>query len=62
MKKILSLLFFILLSPVIITAQELNCRVEVNSSLLEGTNKSIFETLQSAINEYVMVSGSVFAK
>ena len=53
MKKILSLLFFILLSPVIITAQELNCRVEVNSSLLEGTNKSIFETLQSAINEYV---------
>ena len=34
-------------------AQELNCRVEVNASQLEGTNKSVFETLQSAINEYV---------
>ena len=34
-------------------AQELNCRVEVNTSQLEGTNKSVFETLQNAINEYV---------
>lgn len=34
-------------------AQELNCRVEVNASQIEGTNKSVFETLQSAINEYV---------
>lgn len=53
MKKILSLLIVVLLIPVAIAAQELNCRVEVNSSLLEGTNKSIFETLQGAINEYV---------
>ncbi len=36
-----------------LAAQELNCRVEVNTSQLEGTNKSIFETLQTAINEYV---------
>lgn len=34
-------------------AQELNCRVEVNTSQLEGTNKSVFETLQTAISEYV---------
>lgn len=34
-------------------AQELNCRVEVNTSQLEGTNKTVFETLQEAINEYV---------
>lgn len=27
--------------------------MEVNASQLEGTNKSVFETLQSAINEYV---------
>lgn len=33
--------------------QELNCRVEVNVSQIEGTNKSVFETLESAINEYV---------
>ncbi|MDE6080217.1 MAG: DUF4835 family protein [Duncaniella sp.] len=34
-------------------AQELNCRVEVNTSRLEGTNKSVFETLQQALSDYV---------
>lgn len=33
-------------------AQELNCRVEVNSSQIQGTNKSVFETLQESISEY----------
>lgn len=33
-------------------AQELNCTVEVNSSQIEGTNKSVFESLQNAIKEY----------
>ena len=41
------------LSAAATQAQELNCRVEINTSQLEGTNKSIFETLQSAVNEYV---------
>jgi len=31
-----------LLGPVL-SAQELNCRVEVNTSQLEGTNKSVFD-------------------
>lgn len=53
MKSLISL--FLLLSFVIpsLRAQELNCRVEVNTSQIEGTNKSVFETLQGAINEYV---------
>lgn len=34
-------------------AQELNCRVEVNASQIEGSNKSTFETLQQAINDYM---------
>lgn len=34
-------------------AQELNCRVEVNVNQIEGTNKSIFESLQEAMTEYV---------
>ena len=33
-------------------AQELNCQVEVNSSKIEGTDKSVFTTLQEAITEY----------
>lgn len=34
-------------------AQELNCRVEINSNQVEGSNKSIFEQLQQAISEYI---------
>ncbi|MCM1164300.1 MAG: DUF4835 family protein [Muribaculaceae bacterium] len=52
MNRFLSLLV-IALTSVTALAQELNCRVEVNTSQLEGTNKSVFETLQSAMNEYV---------
>lgn len=33
-------------------AQELMCNVEVNSSSVEGTNKSVFETLQESISAY----------
>lgn len=52
MKFILSLLVIILTFSVA-SSQELNCRVEVNTAQLEGSNKNIFETLQGAINEYV---------
>ena len=34
-------------------AQELKCTVEVNSQKIEGTNKSVFETLQSSIADYL---------
>lgn len=36
-----------------VAAQELNCTVEVNSSAIEGSNKSVFETLQQSITEYM---------
>ena len=34
-------------------SQELNCTVEVNASQIEGTDKSVFMTLQEAITEYL---------
>lgn len=34
-------------------AQELRCQVEVNSQKIEGTGKSVFETLQSSIADYM---------
>lgn len=52
MRKILSLLIFALLAASA-AAQELNCRVEVNSDKITGTNKSVFTTLQEAITSYV---------
>lgn len=33
-------------------AQELQCSVEVNTSAIEGTNKSVFDALQQSIGEY----------
>lgn len=35
------------------TAQELNCSVEINTDQLSGTNKSVFETLQEAVSDYM---------
>ncbi len=34
-------------------AQELNCEVEINSDKVQGTNKSVFQTLQAAVTEYM---------
>ncbi len=53
MKRCLSFVYMLFIVLGTVCAQELNCRVEVNTSQLEGTNKSVFETLQGAINEYV---------
>lgn len=56
MKKIINTLLasLVLLIPsVAARAQELRCEVEVNSQSVEGTNKSVFESLQSSLNEYV---------
>ncbi len=36
-----------------VCAQELKCNVEVNSQQVEGTNKSVFETLQEAMSTYM---------
>lgn len=41
------------LAPCGTAAQELNCNVEINTDALQGTNKSIFETLQGAVNDYM---------
>ena len=35
-----------------VSAQELNCQVEVNSSSVEGTYKGVFDNLQQSITEY----------
>lgn len=39
--------------PVLMSAQELNCTVEVNSQKIEGGSKSVFQALQEAMTEYM---------
>ena len=47
------LLVMLVLCPLFMRAQELNCAVEVNSDKIAGTDKNVFTTLQSAITEYM---------
>lgn len=42
----------LMLCPAMMRAQELQCMVEVNSSSVEGTYKSVFESLKENISEY----------
>lgn len=46
-----TILFFSLFQ--FISAQELNCNININSDLIQGTNKSIFTTLQKSMYEFV---------
>lgn len=43
--------FLVLAISLATIAQELRCRVQVNSSLVQGTNKEIFTTLEKDLNE-----------
>ncbi len=43
----------LLLFGTAISAQELACRVTINSDQIQGSNKQIFNTLQTAISEFV---------
>lgn len=51
MKKILFIFFT--LYTLHLNSQELNCKVQVLSQAVAGTDKSIFETLQTAIYEFM---------
>lgn len=50
-KKLIALIFAFL--PIAMQGQELVCTVEVNAQQIEGTSKSVFETLQESITEYI---------
>lgn len=57
-------MLFCLIILVPLSAQELNCRVQVNSSLIQGTNKQIFTTLEKSLNDWMNAriwSNRVFA-
>lgn len=53
MKKIIAAFLFGLLTPAMLPAQELNCRVEVNAQQVQGAGTSVFQTLQEAVNDYM---------
>lgn len=48
-----TLLLALLFNTGTIHAQEVNCRIQINSSQIQGTNKSVFETLQKDLFEFI---------
>ena len=51
--KILCVCVFVLLFPALLQAQELNAKVTVNSSKIQGTNKDVFTSLQTQLNDFL---------
>lgn len=47
------LLFCVFLTIGSVRAQELNCTVQINSDQIQGTNKSVFNTLQKSISDFM---------
>ena len=52
MKRILSSIIAVSCC-LLCAAQEINCRVTINSDKIEGSNKQIFETLQKSVEDYM---------
>lgn len=53
MKKIFGLVVGIIIFAQGLHSQELRCNVQVNSSQIQGTNKQVFQTLQTAMYEFM---------
>jgi len=53
MKKIFALIYILVSSAVISYSQELNCRVQINSSQVQGVSKKVFQDMQKDIYEFM---------
>lgn len=51
LRKLLLILFMV--SPLMSFQQELRCNVQINSQRISGTNRNMFQTLQTALYEFV---------
>jgi hypothetical protein len=48
-----SILFLLILMPALNYSQELKCNVQIVSQQIQGTNKQVFQTLQTAVYEFM---------
>ena len=53
MYKKFVLLGIMMLCVVVVSSQELNCIVSVNSQQVDQTSKQVFKTLERALNDYI---------
>ena len=55
MKRVFKILFplLLLVSFTNVTAQELNCSVQINSSQIQGSDQSVFEVMEKNVFEFM---------
>lgn len=53
MKLKRSLFLFLFIVPTILVAQELKCNIQINSQKIQGTNRTVYQTLQTALYEFM---------
>ena len=53
MKKIFAFVFILFFSSTVLYSQELNCRVQINSSQVQGVSKKVFQDMQKDIYEFM---------
>ena len=53
MRRIILVVICWLLATGAVSAQEIKCTVTINSEQIEGSNKQVYETLKSSIEEYM---------
>lgn len=53
MKKALSIVFFVLCMAFAAKAQELQCEVRVNAAQVSGSDKTVFQNMQTALYEFL---------
>jgi hypothetical protein len=47
------LIIFLVLLPVIINAQELNCNIQISAQRIQGSNRQVFESMQKDLFEFM---------
>lgn len=53
MNRVKYLILFLLLASTQLFAQELRCNIQINSQKIQGTNRQMFQTLQTAVYEFM---------
>jgi len=53
MKKICLMLLALVLVTFVSNAQELKCNIQINSQKIQGTNRNVYQTLQTALYEFL---------
>lgn len=53
LRSILAILLWILLYSTTLSAQELNCRINVNTDQIGGTDKAVYESFRTAVTEFM---------